>query len=304
MGGGDRVCGVRPRAGGGLTAFGVLHLSACAWPADEDRLVADLPPLAVVETVPRAGAIGVTPEQTIDLCMSAVLAPGGIVPTDALLTSGANILDSELLVQIVPWLGPGGGFLQASAEPWCPGSVVSVRPVDPLVEGVRYRMTLAPTPVGWDGERLDTDAPPWIEGTDGPHLLLEFTVGASGEPPVPAADPVTLTQLFAAGGPFDPDRAQCSCHTQPGEPAHDRLDLSDPTVAYAGLLGDARPHDTGYPYVSPGSPSESFLVHKLLRDEDGGPMRGIFGDAMPPDEPLPAADLRAILRWIADGAVP
>ena len=54
--------------------------------------------------------------------------------------------------------------------------------------------------------------------------------------------------------------------------------------------------------VSPRLPSESFLVHKLLRDHDGEALRGVLGDAMPPDEEIPYTDYVAIARWIEAGA--
>jgi hypothetical protein len=55
--------------------------------------------------------------------------------------------------------------------------------------------------------------------------------------------------------------------------------------------------------VSPRRPSESFLIHKLLRDEDGHAIYRVSGDPMPPDEGLPHADLSAIAIWIETGAL-
>ncbi len=66
---------------------------------------------------------------------------------------------------------------------------------------------------------------------------------------------------------------------------------------------DPRPRDTGFPMVSLRRPSESFLVHKLLREKDGDPLRGVLGDAMPKDGELPYADYVAIARWIEAGAL-
>ena len=50
--------------------------------------------------------------------------------------------------------------------------------------------------------------------------------------------------------------------------------------------------------------SGSFLVHNLVRDRDGDQLDGIYGDAMPPAEPLAYLDLQRIVQWIEDGAEP
>ena len=54
----------------------------------------------------------------------------------------------------------------------------------------------------------------------------------------------------------------------------------------------------------PARPWESYLVHTLLRDHDGAALYGVLGDPMPPDEPLPHADMTAIALWIEGGALP
>jgi hypothetical protein len=55
--------------------------------------------------------------------------------------------------------------------------------------------------------------------------------------------------------------------------------------------------------VSLRRPSESFLVHKLLHEPDGDPLRGVLGDVMPKDGELPYADYVAIAQWIEAGAL-
>jgi hypothetical protein len=175
-----------------------------------------------------------------------------------------------------------------------------------------YRLRLRPSLVGWAGEAIATDAPEgWTEDADGSSaFFLEFTVapGASTAP-TPDPDPPdqretgpTMVDLFAPGAVFDPDRALCSCHTDPNTVAQARLDLSDPGAAFDGLVIPSRLRETGFPMVSPRRPSESFLLQKLLRDDDGRALHGVLGDPMPPESSLPYADWVTLARWIESGA--
>ncbi|MCK6525736.1 hypothetical protein L6R49_30405 [Myxococcota bacterium] len=53
---------------------------------------------------------------------------------------------------------------------------------------------------------------------------------------------------------------------------------------------------TGVPYVVPGDPDASYLVHKL----EGGP--DIEGELMPPGTPLDEETINLVRDWIAEGA--
>lgn len=277
--------------------------------SDVPRLQGSGEVLEILTSGPRPGEIDVDPGVRVDLCMSGRVDPRSIDDVDATVSSGASIVDSELSVQLVPWREPSKDEPPKDVRaPWCSGSVLSVAPKSPLLAGATYRVRLRPSAVGWAGEPLATDGPQWVQTPDDdPRYVLEFTVD-----PDPWVDPrpdepepaVTLHDLFAAGGPLDPARDTCRCHRDPDDLALARLDLRTPTAAYADLLGSARARDTGFAMVAPRRPSESFLVHKLLRDADGGALYGVLADPMPPDEPLAYADLLAIMQWIADGAQP
>jgi hypothetical protein len=76
------------------------------------------------------------------------------------------------------------------------------------------------------------------------------------------------------------------------------IDLSDREGAYTMLTGricgePARPHDPPRNYVTPGSAAYSTLIYQL---------RGDDRDLMPPDTPLPDAEIALVARWIDDGA--
>lgn len=284
----------------------VLALS-CTRVSDRERFEAPADDLRIETSIPAAGAGDVLPDARIDLCLSARVDPRSPDETDATVSSGQTLVDSELDVQLVPWQAPGAPTPDVDAQvPWCEGSVISVAPRALLTPGVRYRLRLRPTIFAWDGSGLDVDAPGWVEHDDGTSdYFLEFTVGSDPPAPDPAPPPpITMSDLFAPGGPLDPAVGRCSCHTDPEDLAFERLDLRSPELAYAELLGDARLRDNGFPMVSAREPSASFLVHKLVRDVDGEPLHGLLGDAMPPGEPLPYPELRMILQWIADGAPP
>jgi len=288
----------------------LLGLPGCTRVSDRSRFEGSDETLEILASGPRPGELGVDPEVRIDLCLSGRVDPRSLDEVDATVSSGGAVIDSELSVQIVPWLAPGeDGPPEDTTAPWCDGSVLSIDPKAPLMAGAQYRLRLQPSAVGWAGEPLSTEGPLWVEAEsdDGPHFVLEFTVdpGPHGEPLPSEPEPaMTLRDLFTPGGPFDPARDTCRCHRDPDDLAFERLDLRDPDTAYAGLLGSARPRDTGFAMVAPRKPSESFLVHKLLRDDDGEALYGVLGDPMPKDAPLAYADVLAIVQWIADGAEP
>lgn len=76
------------------------------------------------------------------------------------------------------------------------------------------------------------------------------------------------------------------------------LNLAGSDGAYTLLTGHVcgepiRPQDPPRNYVTPGSAEYSTLIHQL---------RGDQRDVMPPDAPLPAAEIEVIARWIDRGA--
>jgi cytochrome c len=83
---------------------------------------------------------------------------------------------------------------------------------------------------------------------------------------------------------IEPSCATASCHSELSAAADLRLD--DEAIAYAQLLDRQ--------YVMPGD-SESPLLYLLEGDER---------ERMPPDAPLPRADIDLVRRWIEEGAVP
>lgn len=283
-------------------------IAGCTRASDRARFEGPEPPLEILTTAPPADAVDVAPTVRIDLCMSGRIDPRSLDEVDANISSGGALTDTELSIQLVPWMAPG---VEQPPEdrvtPWCEGSVLSVQPRAPLREGARHRLRLLPSALGWAGESLATDGPGWVQEPQGdPRYTLEFTVDADppGERPgsEPEPQPRTLHDLFEPDGPFDPARPLCSCHRDPEDLALARLDLREPTSAFEDLLGTARPRDTGFAMVAPRDPSQSFLVQKLLRDDDGSALHGVLGAPMPPEEPIPYEDLLAIIAWIEDGA--
>jgi hypothetical protein len=287
-----------------------IVLIGCTRVSDESRFEPVAEEIAIMRTVPEAGASEVEPTVQIDLCWSGLLDPRSVGDLDAFITSGAQFVDTRVAVQLWPWRPPANASgAEPSEAPWCSGSVLSVTPKAELVGGVQYRMQLQDNAVGWAGEQIATDRAGWIDdGAGGSLYLVEFTVAE--DPPMPpeeppADDPVLLSDLFAPGGPFDPARGLCSCHAGGDELAQSLLDLSTPETAFEDLVLPPRLRDTGFAMVTPRIPSESFLLHKLLRDPDGSAIHGVLGDAMPQgDAPLPHADYVALARWIEDGALP
>ena len=304
-------------------------LASCTRVSDTERFAPDDETLVIVRTVPEAGARDVAPDAAIDLGFSHTVDPRSIAPTDATMSSGETPIDSEASLQLLPWTAPSGVDVAADATaPWCSGSVLSVRPKAPLFAGLHYRLRLVPRASGWNGEILDTAQPGWTPEGTRMRYYLEFTVDPAPDPERPddgtgdtgdtdtgdtdtddggddaPQDGPRLADLFAPGQIFDPERPTCSCHRDPDDLALRRVDLRDASRAYAALVLDVRPRETGFALVAPRRPSESFLVQKLVRDHDGAPLEGILGDAMPPEGDLPYADYVMIARWIAAGALP
>jgi len=95
---------------------------------------------------------------------------------------------------------------------------------------------------------------------------------------------------------IQPNCATASCHSSLSSTAELRLDTVD--LGYASLMDEG--------LVVPGAPDQSGLIAVLRGGEGEGTARegraGVEDEGMPPDAPLPDADIELIARWIADGA--
>ena len=289
-------------------AVGLLLFAGCTRISDRQRFAPNPETIEVTETVPEGGAEA-PPDVSVRLCWSDLLDPAALTDVDAVMGSGSLLTDAALAFELRPWTSPEGEPLDASAEsPWCSGSVVTVTPEESLQPGVRYRMRLADEAVGWEGERPDVESMGWVVEDDGSaNFFVEFEIVEETTPPSvdpeEPLEPITMESLFATGGVFDPERAMCSCHLDDEDDANVMLDLRTADAAYEDLLFESRLRDTGYPMVTPRRPSESFLLHKVLRD-DGEPLPGVHGNAMPlGDMELPYGDYVMLARWIEDGAL-
>jgi hypothetical protein len=294
----------------GIAAVGLLGLwSGCAEVRDHPRFGTELDPLEIVEAVPAPGSNDADAVTRIDLCLSSELDPRGIDDFDVTLHSADLVFDTQQEIQLFSWRAPASRTGLAS-ERWCPGSVLSLTPAGALQPGLTYRVQLRPALLGWAGESLDTTQDGWTITPEGDlRWFFEFTIAGSptDESPeqVPELEPgPTLTELFEPGEVFDPERAACGCHQTEGELARERLDLSDPQTAWSELVLRTGLESTDFPRVTPRGPAESYLVHKLLRTHDGDALHGVQGEAMPPNEPLPHADMVRIAHWIQAGAFP
>lgn len=86
---------------------------------------------------------------------------------------------------------------------------------------------------------------------------------------------------------IEPSCATVACHSRFTSRGGLRLEGSD--ESWVILVG----YDERGNYVIPGDPARSKLMHLLRGDE-------IW--RMPPDQPLPEADIALIERWILEGA--
>jgi hypothetical protein len=94
----------------------------------------------------------------------------------------------------------------------------------------------------------------------------------------------------------EPACATSACHSKLASQAG--IDLSTDDAAYVFLTGrvcgaPALPGDPVGNFVRPGHPESSELMYLL---------RGEAGAIMPPDVPLPDAEIAIIERWILEGA--
>jgi hypothetical protein len=85
-----------------------------------------------------------------------------------------------------------------------------------------------------------------------------------------------------------------ACHGPPRNAAS--IDLSSAYTAATSLIDVRSAGWAGWPRVSPGSAAWSYLVYKILGEES------VRGEAMPPGDPLPLAELQAVASWIDGGA--
>jgi len=111
-----------------------------------------------------------------------------------------------------------------------------------------------------------------------------------------SADDRSTSFAYIHASIIRPSCTSSACHSKLGSTAG--VDLSTKEAAYLLLVGrgcDA-PDVAGTPtgnIVKPGHPEASELVYLL---------RGEGGSIMPPDVPLPDAEIEIIERWILEGA--
>lgn len=108
-------------------------------------------------------------------------------------------------------------------------------------------------------------------------ILVTLAIGCAADP---SERPATWSYLHAAV--IAPNCATSSCHNQRTATAGVVLDDAD--TAYAHLIERQ--------FVVPGDPASTLML--LLE--------GTERRRMPPDAPLPAADIDLIRTWIAEGA--
>lgn len=142
---------------------------------------------------------------------------------------------------------------------------VVVLPEQSLRPRLAYQLTLAADQiVALDGATMAED------------LVLNFVTAPASptdlDPPVAAAE---VTRLFAR---------RCGCHGP-----EDRW----PTLSAATLVDVASRRQPGATLVVPGAPMRSHLIERVLPDYPG-----VRGAQMPPDGPLPDAELRLLVRWV------
>jgi hypothetical protein len=82
---------------------------------------------------------------------------------------------------------------------------------------------------------------------------------------------------------------------------------SDASAVYANLVGPKSTELTSMPYVTPGDPAHSYIMHKLDGDQCqynaqcvGGSCLAIMPNGL--GHPLPTATRDTVRRWIAQGA--
>ncbi|MBA3398101.1 MAG: hypothetical protein H0T89_36080 [Deltaproteobacteria bacterium] len=128
-----------------------------------------------------------------------------------------------------------------------------------------------------------------------PRLCLSITSALLLAGCLPSEErPARWSYIHAAI--LQPSCTTAGCHS--GLTSIAGLNLSNADHAYNKLTGHVcgepiRPQDPPRNYITPGSAEYSTLVHQL---------RGENRDVMPPDMPLPAAEIELVERWIDLGA--
>lgn len=110
--------------------------------------------------------------------------------------------------------------------------------------------------------------------------LLAGVLGVCSCTDSPSERPTSWSYVHAAI--LAPSCATVSCHSK--RTAAAGLSLDDPDTAYDQLLGRM--------YVAPGDPGSTLLL--LLEGDER--------TRMPPDAPLPQADIDLVRAWIEQGA--
>ncbi len=99
---------------------------------------------------------------------------------------------------------------------------------------------------------------------------------------------------FISATIIEPSCATVNCHSAITKQSG--LDLSSSEIGYKMLVGtmtDAGTIDGGTYFVYPDYPQYSLLITRL---------NAVGSLRMPPDNPLPQADIALIEKWISDGA--
>lgn len=222
---------------GGAAAGGV---SACVTGEDE-------PNLHVVATDPPEGAAHPA-TAALEVRFDAYLATVPLSSAAVRLTSGEVEIPVGLLGDPV-------------------ARALVVRPLDELVPGLAYTLTVEPEGVrALDGRRL------------GAVFTLDFVATATGvRPPIEPPD-------------FDADvrpllERRCGCH---GPPPAEWPPLEPAELAFTPSRAD--PHRV---LLDPGAPMRSALILKIL---PGYP--GVSGEGMPPGDALPESERRLLFDWV------
>ncbi|MEZ4402503.1 MAG: c-type cytochrome domain-containing protein [Kofleriaceae bacterium] len=125
-------------------------------------------------------------------------------------------------------------------------------------------------------------------------ILLSAGAATVAACAVPDDRPADWAYVHAAI--LEPSCATAACHAK--LTARAGVDLSTQVAAYAVLVGrvcgaPVTPGDPIGNFVVPGRPESSRLMYQLRGDRTA---------TMPPDRPLPDAEIAIIERWILEGA--
>lgn len=225
------------------------------------------------------------------LCFSGRLSPRSVHRGLASLSSGNRNYDSQLDFDLVDWRN-------RTNRQKCPGSLLFIHPPEDLAPHTRYRFRLTDRLRDWQGRPLSSEGDPrWVQRNDKRLLIIEYRTDDRKLAKPPAHTLIGFASLFEPGSVFGPDSASCYCHYRDGS-----FDLRDPQALYPKLRFGKNAQ--GQPWVTPGFPSQSYFLFKLLRDAQGHALSGVKGDPMPPQDPIHDKNLRQIARWIEDGALP